>query len=132
MKLGMCGDRCDVCPRYVATVTDDAVLFERIMRIYVKVGLRAVNTPLDSLTCRGCLPENKCAYSIVSDCAIEKQIGNCGECSDYPCDELSRVFQKTEDFRKRFEQVCTKEEFDLFERAFFKKKEYLSNSSKIR
>ncbi len=49
MKLGACGDRCDVCPRYIATVANDADLFGRIMRIYVKTGLRGKGTPLDSL-----------------------------------------------------------------------------------
>jgi hypothetical protein len=131
MKLGMCGDRCDVCPRYVATATDDAVLFERIMRIYVKTGLRGENSPLDSLRCSGCSRENKCAYSVVRDCAMDKQIRNCGECSDYPCDEINKVFQITEDFRKRLEQVCSKEEFALFDRAFFRKKEYLSKVANI-
>ncbi len=126
MKLGMCGDRCDICPRYVATATDDAVLFERIMRIYVKAGLRQENTPLDSLQCSGCSPDNKCAYSVVRDCALAKKVSNCGECSGYPCDAINTVLQKTGEARKRFEQVCNKAEFDLFDRAFFRKKEYLT------
>ncbi len=132
MKLGACGDRCDVCPRYIATATDDAALFEKILRIYVKVGLRAENTPTDSLKCRGCSPENKCAYASVRDCAVKRKIDTCGACSDYPCEKMNTVFRKTEDFRNLFGQVCAKDEFALFEQAFFKKKAYLDEAAKQR
>ncbi len=125
MKLGVCGDRCDVCPRYLATANDDPALFERIRTVYVKVGLRKNGASLDSLKCRGCSPENMCAYSFVRDCAIGRKIQNCGECSDYPCEKIKEVFRKTEDARKLFERCCTREEFAFFEKAFFRKKEHL-------
>ncbi len=130
MKLGVCGDRCDVCPRYVATRNNDAALFEKIRRVYIKVGLRGEDTPLDSLTCRGCGPENKCAYSSVRDCALDRKIENCGVCSDYPCEKMNTVFQKTEDFREKLKQACTKEDFVPFERAFFSKRVYLDEAAK--
>ncbi len=131
MKLGVCGDRCDVCPRYVATRDHDALLFEKIRRVYIKVGLRGEDTPLESLTCRGCSPENKCAYSSVRDCALDRKIENCGLCSDYPCEKMNAVFQKTEDFRNKFDHACTKEEFTLFEQAFFRKKAYLGAAASV-
>ncbi len=61
---------------------------------------------------------------------FEKKIENCGKCPDYPCEKMNMVFQKTEDFRKIFEHACTKEEFALFEKAFFKKKVYLDEAAK--
>ncbi len=130
MKLGICGDRCDVCPRFIATRNNDDDLFGRIKRVYVKVGLRDQDIPPDSLTCRGCSPENTCAYSLVRDCAIERKVGNCGECPDYPCEKINMVFQKTENFIEIFRRVCTGEEFALFEQAFFSKKAYLDRVAK--
>ncbi len=132
MRLGACGDRCDVCPRFVATETNDTHLFRKIMRLYVKAGLRKDSDPIESLQCRGCSPKNACAYQAVRDCAWARKKNNCGECSEYPCQKIRDVFQRAEIAQRTFIELCSKDEFALFEEAFFRKKMYLDEVAKQR
>jgi hypothetical protein len=129
MKLGVCGDRCDLCPRYIATKNQNVALFHKIKNIYAKVGIREGNIPIHSLMCFGCSPRNRCSYSSLMSCANEKKINNCGECSGYPCEKMNKVFKETETLRNKFINCCSKEDFAIFDQAFFRKKEYLDDIS---
>jgi hypothetical protein len=123
--IGICGDNCHYCPRYVATQNGDARELEKVKELWVRLGLRDPSFPPEDMACFGCGPENKCAYSKVRDCAHGKGIGTCGPCQAYPCELLKAVFENSENLRLRAARVCTPKEMDALCKAFFSKRQNL-------
>jgi hypothetical protein len=123
--IGICGDDCLYCPRYVATQNGDAKALEEVKELWVRLGLRDPAFPSTDMACLGCGPENKCAYSDIRACAQEKGTENCGLCQSYPCGLLNAVFKKSENLRSHAARVCTPEEMDALRKAFFSKRQNL-------
>jgi hypothetical protein len=95
--IGICGDNCIFCPRYLATQSGDSKELEKVKELWVRLGLREPNFPTQDIACYGCKPENNCAYSEVRACAYGKGVENCGLCNEYPCGQLLAVFEKSEE-----------------------------------
>ena len=127
--IGICGDNCCFCPRYLATQNNDADKLEDVKELWVRFGLRDPAFPAQDMACFGCRPENKCAYSEVRTCANRKEIENCGLCHEYPCELINTVFEESEKFRSQAVLVCTTEEMNILHKAFFSKRQ---NLDKIR
>ncbi len=125
MNLGACGDKCSVCPRYLATVNNDRELFRRILDIYISMGHLPAGFDIELLKCRGCGTVAICSYPDLKKCVASQKLDNCGQCRAYPCPENDEVFVKTQEFMKKLEGKCPAEEFWMFAEAFFRKKEYL-------
>ncbi len=123
--IGICGDNCSYCPRYIATQNRSAEELEEVKELWVRLGLRDPVFPAQDLACFGCKPENKCAYSELRICASEKGFDNCGLCDGYPCKLINDVFEKTEKLRFHATCVCTHEEMDTLYKAFFSKRRNL-------
>lgn len=122
MKITYCGDCCDYCPRYRATLSGNFEDLKKAAELMKKVGWPYDLNNLESMKCRGCQDIGSCEYQ-VKDCCIEKKISNCGECSSYPCEIISRAFEITEQNAIKFKNILSKEEYYIFTKAFFKKKE---------
>jgi len=123
--IGICGDHCLYCPRYVATQNGGAKALEEVKELWVRLGLRDPAFPPPDMVCLGCRPENKCAYSDIRACVQRKRIENCGLCRAYPCGLLNAVFEKSEKLRSHAARVCTPEEMDALRKAFFSKRQNL-------
>ena len=123
--IGICGDNCSFCPRYLATQNGDTKELENVKELWVRLGLRAPAFPAQGMACSGCSPENNCAYSEVRACAHGKGIENCGLCQDYPCKQLGAVFENTEKLRSYAACLCTPKEMDVLHKAFFSKRQNL-------
>ncbi|HXE98534.1 MAG TPA: DUF3795 domain-containing protein [Dongiaceae bacterium] len=123
--IGICGDNCSFCPRYLASQNGDVKELENVKELWVRLGLRDPDFPAQDMACSGCSPENNCAYSEVRACAYEKGIDNCGLCQVYPCKLLNVVFEKSEKLRSQAARFCTPEEMDAFHKAFFSKRQNL-------
>ncbi len=123
--IGVCGDNCSYCPRYVATQNGSPNALEKVRELWVRLGLRAHDFPARDLACFGCRAENECAYSELCICASEKGFDNCGLCDGYPCKLVNDIFEKTEKLRFHAIRVCTSEEMDALHKAFFSKKQNL-------
>jgi len=123
--IGVCGDNCSYCPRYIATQNRSANDLEKIKELWVRLGLRDPTFSSRGLACLGCKPNIKCAYSELSTCAHEKVIDNCGLCDAYPCILISKAFERSEKLRTHATRVCTPEEMDTLNKAFFSKKQNL-------
>lgn len=83
----VCGLFCPSCHVFIGTREDPErlnVISQRLKR------------PTDELHCEGCRSEKRCYYCKemckMAGCAAEKGVTFCGECADYPCEDL-RVFQ---------------------------------------
>ena len=72
-------------------------------------------------------PENWCRYRVVK-CCEDRVIKNCGECVEYPCDNMKECFEVTKSFEPMCRKVCTDEEYRQLKRAFFEKGENLKRN----
>ncbi len=123
--IGICGDNCHFCPRYVATQNGSATELEKVKELWVKLGLRDSAFPAQEMACYGCKPENKCAYSEIRTCANERDFDNCGLCDAYPCGLTNTALERSEELRSRATVVCTPMEMETLRKAFFSKRQNL-------
>ncbi|HUI92080.1 MAG TPA: DUF3795 domain-containing protein [Chitinivibrionales bacterium] len=128
--IGVCGDNCDVCPRYHATKSGKIEDLEKIKSLYVRLGMRKESSLAAELACNSCSPEKPCAYPDLLQCANSKRMKNCGFCCEYPCGKINAVFAKTDSWLDAIQGSCTEEEFQMLAKAFGKKKCYLDEIHK--
>ncbi|MDF9408722.1 MAG: hypothetical protein A4E52_01841 [Pelotomaculum sp. PtaB.Bin013] len=85
----VCGLFCTACALYIGTKEDP----ERL-----KIMATRFQIPVEELECHGCRSEKRgifCReYCKMTKCVIEKGIDFCGECPEYPCDELKEFQAK--------------------------------------
>ncbi len=83
----VCGLFCPACTIFIGTREDH----ERL-----KVLAEHAHKPVEELRCDGCRSEKRCYYCRerckMGKCASEKGVDFCGECNEYPCEDL-RAFQ---------------------------------------
>lgn len=124
-KIGVCGDNCSYCPRYIATLSGDIKELEKVKELWVRLGWRDETFPARELVCYGCSPEVKCAYPKLRNCADEKKISNCGLCGNYPCELANAAWERTKRLASNARSVCNLEEMDTLNKAFLHKKRTL-------
>jgi hypothetical protein len=121
--MGICGDNCLYCPRYVATQSGKIEELEKVKELWLRLGLGGPALSVEDIVCFGCAPENDCAYFELRACVYGKAIENCGLCETYPCELVHTAFEKTEHLRSRAALVCTREEMEALQKAFFSKQQ---------
>ncbi len=126
--IGICGDNCLYCPRYLATLSGKTEELERVKELWIRLGLREPSFLARNLVCHGCLPENDCAYSELRACVHGKGVESCGLCEAYPCQIVSAAFEKSERLCSKVASVCSPEERKLLKRAFFSKRENMEKT----
>jgi hypothetical protein len=123
--VGFCGDNCALCPRYIATKRGEIHDLKKVRDLWVRVGWRDKDTSAEEIACRGCASVKSCGYDNVRVCAKNKEISNCGECNDYPCQEIIEVFRRTKSYETKCKKVCSPGEYEELLKAFFLKKQTL-------
>lgn len=83
----VCGLFCPACTVFIGTREDP----ERL-----RVIAERVQQPIEELQCDGCRSKKRCFYCRerckMGTCAQERGVDFCGECHEYPCEDL-RTFQ---------------------------------------
>jgi hypothetical protein len=83
----VCGLFCPACTVYIGTMEEPARLEMLAQRM---------KHPAEELHCHGCRSENRCFFCnsicTMSKCAADKGVDFCGQCREYPCNDL-RSFQ---------------------------------------
>jgi hypothetical protein len=128
-RLGICGDNCGLCPRFIATRSDDEEKLNEVAELWMRLGFREVVVSPGEIECHGCSPEIKCAYPLQRKCALDKNLENCGRCDDYPCELVFRALSITESSARSWKGRCSKNEYRSLAEAFLKKKEYLDKEN---
>jgi hypothetical protein len=102
--VGFCGIVCSDCLVLKSTRDDDDELRARVLReqgwkwadLFIEKFGREPH--LKDIDCDGCLSEGRLFwYCLDCDwraCAMDKGLDNCAHCVDYPCESLSRLFDK--------------------------------------
>ena len=125
MMIGICGDNCSYCPRFIATKSGRRDELEKVKELWVRLGLRDPDFHVENMACHGCNSGKRCAYAELRACVSSKGHGNCGACEEYPCNLINGLFDKTDILKSHASKVCTPEEMDLLHKAFFSKKGHL-------
>ena len=83
--IAYCGLDCEKCDAYIATINDDQKLREKTAKLWAELN----NAPIlpEHINCQGCrvkgvktvFCESICG---IRQCAINKGVSTCGECSD--------------------------------------------------
>lgn len=93
--ISYCGIDCEKCDALIATKTNDSSLRTKVAdEISVFTGIKC--TP-EEVNCTGCRSDGeKSPYCQkickARKCAIEKNLIHCGQCKQYPCSELNKIF----------------------------------------
>jgi len=124
--IAACGNDCAFCPRYnkepyLKTENELAHTAE----LWCKIGYRDHIVTNEEISCTGCKEDKWCRYNVVK-CTSDKNIENCGQCSQYPCDNIKECFEVTKSFEPYCKQVCTEGEYALMSKAFFEKEKNLN------
>ena len=120
-EIGFCGDNCSLCLRYIATKSEDKDKLREVMALWIRAGWRDEVVGPQEMECYGCASVKWCRYDNIRNCAQDKGIKNCGECKEYPCDEIFQVFRQTELYAKRCKEACSEEDYRTLNEAFFLK-----------
>jgi hypothetical protein len=124
LKLAPCGDDCNFCPRYLATQSGDEEQLKEASLLWQIVGWRDVDAPLEDMKCNGCATLETCPLGFI-ECVRERNIDNCGECPDYACERMEKIFENNIKEAVICREKFTEKDYDLFRRAFWDKKERL-------
>ena len=76
------------------------------------------------IKCTGCHSHKQCTYQLV-DCTQEHGVEKCNQCSCFPCDKISKMLLQSQEYQKVCKEVCTLQEYEKLEEAFFNKEKYL-------
>lgn len=120
-QITLCGDNCIYCPRYNARTDEE---LSRVAELWHRVGWRDRIVPNDEIRCTGCSSHKQCTYQLV-DCTKEHGVEKCSQCNDFPCVRIDRMLERSEGYRQKCREVCTKEEYSALEKAFFDKENNL-------
>ncbi len=123
--ISYCGDICSLCPRYIATQKESDNELEAVAELWYKLGFRDTILSNEEIRCNGCNKGKICHYSI-SSCEHLNGKKNCGECNKFPCDKISVVFRKTEQYAINCRNKCTEKIYEQLHHAFFMKEEILT------
>lgn len=120
-KITLCGDNCLECPRYNAHSDDE---LNKVAELWYRVGWRECIVSNDEIQCTGCSSHKKCTYHLV-ECIKEHHVEKCNQCVEYPCQKISDMLERSKEYQKKCKEVCSQEEYDALEKAFFDKENNL-------
>lgn len=123
--LGVCGDDCSLCPRYLATRSYDIEQLKKVASLWYRAGFRDNLVQAEEIACYGCKSAKECAFEDLKNCAKDRKINNCGLCQDYPCRAIKKVFGQIKTVSEECRIKCSDAEFQQLQNAFFLKKERL-------
>ena len=114
--IAFCGIECTECPAYIATQNDDPEGRERVARRW-SIDFQ-MNLTSEDMLCDGCLHIGKrlcshCMICRIRKCGMEKQIGNCALCEEYPCAKLQDFFKTVPEARTRLDEIRQQVGFEL-------------------
>ncbi len=120
LQMACCGDDCNYCPRYTGTINDDKGALKKTAEIWYRMGWRNRILSPDEMKCYGCLSVKDCTYGI-KECCGEKEIINCGYCTEMPCGKLRKMFNRNKKYKEISRALLAEEEYEIFNTAFWMK-----------
>lgn len=105
--IAYCGLICNDCPAYIVTNSNDP---EQKLKLSKEWSSPDYKVSPDDINCTGCHAGSKAVFKFCNECEIricgvEKEIENCGHCSEYPCSKLDIPFKNTPENKERLDQI---------------------------
>lgn len=119
--ITLCSDNCLYCPRYLAKTNEE---LRRVSELWYKIGWRDTIVSTDEICCSGCSSHKQCTYHLV-DCVKEHGVTKCNQCSRFPCEKVDDMLKRSADYKKKCQEVCSEEEYEMLKKSFFNKEENL-------
>lgn len=120
--LSVCGDDCAVCPRYIARTETE---LHETAEFWYKAGWRDHVVSNDEIRCNGCGSRKSCSFNLLP-CAEAHGVTVCCDCPEFECDRIKAMYISSASKKEGCRVACgSKEEFDLFVRAFYEKERNL-------
>lgn len=91
--VAFCGLICNECPAFISKQTNDDELRKKTVGEW-----SSGDFPLEpkDINCDGCITEGEvfkhCTVCEVRTCGLEKGVQNCGYCTEYPCENLEKLW----------------------------------------
>lgn len=120
-KITLCGDNCIECPRYNARTEAE---LSKVAELWYRVGWRDRIVSNEEISCTGCSSHKQCTYNLV-ECTKEHGVDRCNQCTEFPCQKIEDMLERSKTYEKRCEKVCSKEEYLALQKAFFDKENNL-------
>ena len=120
-KITLCGDNCIECPRYNAHSDEE---LRNIAELWYRVGWRDHIVSKVEIKCEGCSSAKTCTYHLV-ECTKVHNVDKCNQCAEFPCEKISNMLERSKEYQKRCQEVCSDAEYEMLERAFFDKENNL-------
>jgi len=104
--IAFCGLDCRGCPAFIAHRTDDQALREKTAVEWSKAYEACISAA--DVNCTGCrstgIQFSWCSSGCpIRKCAIGREMGSCGVCTDYPCEHLGFILNNCPDARERLD-----------------------------
>ena len=110
-----CGDNCAYCPLHLAQTDED---LRRAAEIWFKLGTTKELLTAENIRCYGCETRHACS---VKKCIKRRGVEKCVLCPDFPCEMISPPPEKAEEHKKKYREICTDAEYEMYCKAFFEK-----------
>lgn len=120
-KITLCGDNCLECPRYNAKTEEK---LRRVAELYFRVGWRDSIVSNDDICCTGCSSHKICTYNLV-DCIKVHNVEKCNQCINFPCEKINAMLERSAQYQKKCQELCSDEEYQMLKKAFFEKENNL-------
>ena len=120
-KITLCGDDCLQCPRYLAKTAEEK---SKVAELWHRIGWRDKIVSPEEISCDGCSSHKKCTYNLV-ECVKAKGVEKCNQCSQFPCEKIKSMLKRSAEYKKKCKELCTREEYAMLEKSFFRKEENL-------
>lgn len=111
--IAYCGIDCGKCPAFIGTQTNNHQLLADTAEEWIGSSQQG---DIDDIMCDGCTVNKRmhkfCSECAVRNCAIGRNLINCGWCDEYPCATLSRYWELFDlpDQRKNLDEEKRKKE----------------------
>ena len=113
-KITLCGDNCIECPRYNAHSDEE---LKKVAELWYREGWRNSIVSNKEIDCSGCSSHKHCTYNLI-ECIKEHNVEKCNQCNKFPCQIISDMLKRSEEYQKKCMKVCTAQEYDSLAKAF--------------
>lgn len=120
-KITLCGDNCIECPRYNVHSEEELAA---VAELWYRVGWRDRIVSNEEIRCTGCSFHKQCTYQLV-ECTKAHHVQKCNQCSEFPCEKIQDMLERSAEYQKRCKEVCSEKEYAVLEKAFFEKERNL-------
>ncbi|MHA2203345.1 MAG: DUF3795 domain-containing protein, partial [Candidatus Hodarchaeales archaeon] len=114
-KISLCGFNCGICPAFKPNIRSEED------RLKVDEGWKKFHKTrgwvYEEKYCQGCFnaPETPLwSGCYIRKCVLTNNIGNCGDCPDYPCPRIKNMIHITKKIAERTKKEGTEEDYQKF------------------